>query len=293
MTGRSAAAVLLAVCTLAPLPAHAWGDRTHRFLTRAAVETLPADAAAYFRPHVDSLEGLCLEPDSVMRAREGRQEAIRHFIDLDAHMPAPFTGFPRTYERAVRRFGRRSVERNGVLPWVILRFERQLREAIGAGDSRRAIREAGYLSHYVADSFQPLHLTVNHDGQKTGGDGLHRRYENDLVDARIDRYGAAVLADLPAAKGLPNPRDTVFERMFRTYEVVRAIVHADLAAARSQRRGSSGYDARLDRELRSVTIRQLSDAVETIGSFWLTAWREAQADRGNRRDGIDHPKSGG
>jgi hypothetical protein len=292
MLGR-AVLVLFALSALTASPGHAWGDRTHRFLTRAAIRTLPPQAAAYYGPHVDALVELCLEPDSVMRAREGRAEAIRHFIDLDAHMPAPFTGFPRTYDGAVRRFGRRNVEKNGVLPWVILRFERQLREAIRRGDLRGALREAGYLSHYVADSFQPLHLTANYDGQKTGARGLHRRYENDLVDARIDRYGAAALTDLPNAKTLRDPRDSVFDQMFGTYAVVRVIVEADRSAAQREPRGSSGYEALLDEKLSSATIRQLSAAASMIGSFWLTAWQEAQAGSGTRREGIDHPTSRG
>jgi hypothetical protein len=226
------------------------------------------------------LDQRCLEPDTVLRAREGRKEAVRHFIDLDAHVPAPFTGFPRMFNEAVRRFGRRELERNGVLPWVILRFQRQLRDAIRSGDSLRAMREAGYLSHYVADAFQPLHLTTNHDGQETGGRGLHRRYENGVVDAHIDRYGAAVLGELPTAKILRDPRDLVFEQMFRTYEVVQVIVDADRSAARHVRRGSKDYYTLLDEDLRSVTVRQLSSATSMIGSLWLTAWQEGQGSSG-------------
>jgi hypothetical protein len=266
--------------TLAAPPIRAWGDRTHQFLTRTAVKALPPDAAEYYRSHVDALVQRCLEPDSVMRSREGRKEAIRHFIDLDAHMPAPFDGFPRTFDAAARRFGRREVERNGVLPWVILRFQRQLRDAIRDRDATRATREAGYLSHYVADAFQPLHLTINHDGQKTGGKGLHKRYENDVVDARIEVYGAAVRAALPAARPVQDPRDLIFDQMFRTYEVVRVIVDADRSAARRERRGSSGYTALLDQQLRTATVRQLSAAASTIGSLWLAAWQEAHG--GNR-----------
>jgi hypothetical protein len=260
-------------------PAHAWGDRTHRFLTRAAAKTLPSAAAEYYGPHVDVLVQRCLEPDTLLRARHGREEAIRHFIDLDAHLPAPFTGFPRTFDGAVRRFGRRQVERNGVLPWVILRFHRQLRDAIRNGDSSRAMREAGYLSHYVADAFQPLHLTVNHDGQKTGARGLHRRYEDGLVDAQIGPYGDAVFDDLPAAKALPNPRDVVFEQMFRTYEAVRVIVDADRAAAQPEGRDSDAYRNLLGKKLGAVTVAQLSAAASMIGSLWLTAWQEAQRER--------------
>jgi hypothetical protein len=109
---------------------------------------------------------------------------------------------------------------------------------------------------------------------------LHRRYENGVVDAHIDRYGAAVLGELPTAKILRDPRDLVFEQMFRTYEVVQVIVDADRSAARHVRRGSKDYYTLLDEDLRSVTVRQLSSATSMIGSLWLTAWQEGQGSSG-------------
>ena len=267
----------MAVVGAVPTCAWPWGDATHPVINRLALETVPPDAAAYYRPHLEALARRSLEPDSVMRARDGRAEAIRHFIDLDAHMPPPFTNFPRYYGQAVRRFGRRAVQRNGVLPWVILRFQRQLREAIARGDEAGAIREAAYLGHYVADAYQPLHLTENHDGQHSGAIGLHKRFEDRLVDARIETYGQAARKLLRPAASIDDPRKTIFEAMLATYPAVERIIAADRQAHQKHGRESPAYYEQMDAELAPLAQRQLAAAASVLGSFWLTAWRQGLA----------------
>jgi len=254
-------------------PATGWGDRTHPAVNQLAVDTLPTAAADYFRPHAQELVRRANEPDTVMRAREGREEEIRHFINLDTFMGPPFRGFPRTYRDAVTRFGRRKVEENGVLPWVILRFERQLRDAIRAGDTERAVREAAYLGHYVCEVYQPLHLTKNYDGQLTGAPGIHKRFENGVVDDHIERHIAAARRRLQKAEVLVDRRAKVFEAMFRSYGEVERVLEADVFARRHAKVGSTAYYARM-RELLDPLVRtHLAEAARMVGSFWLTAWK--------------------
>ena len=260
--------------TTVATPAWPWGDQTHPFINRLAVETLSLEAAVYYRPSIDMLARRSVEPDSIMRAREGRAEAIRHFFDLDAHMAPPFTDFPRTYRRAVEHFGKSQVERHGVLPWVILRFHRQLREAIGQGDRLLAMQQAAYLGHYVADAFQPQHLTRDHDGQFSGAAGFHKRFENGLVDAKLEPYSGVARQLIRPARVLTDPRDAIFTVMFESYTEVQLLRDADLSAYKKHRRGSSGYYDRLDSMLAPVVARQLSKAATMLGSLWLTAWTQ-------------------
>ena len=272
-----AARISFAIVTLllvSPATASAWGDRTHPVVNRLALETLRGAPGDYFAAMGDALFRRSLEPDTVMRQREGQAEKIRHFIDLDAHMPPPFVGFPIYYRDAARRFGRRDLERYGVLPWVILRFRRQLQVAIAAGDVKRATREAAYLGHYVADAYQPLHLTRNYDGQLTGARGVHRRFENDFVDARIDRVAAEVRSNLPAAKRLTDPRKMLFEALFTSYESVEVLLQADDAARATGSKGGPEYARVLERGSGAMTREQIRRAAVMLGSLWLTAWVE-------------------
>lgn len=279
----------VALC-VRPMPAAAWGDRTHVLVNGLAVETLPDGARVFFALHRGEIEGRANEPDTVLRAREGRKEAVRHFIDLDALMPPPFAGFPQLHSEAERRFGKRNLERNGVLPWVILRFRRQLREALARSDDAAAVREAAYLGHYVADAYQPLHLTDNHDGQKTGATGIHKRFENGLVDAQLDRYAERVRGAIRPAVRLDDARGRIFADMFATYTGVDAILRADRAARERSKTGSAGYYLDLDRALGPLAVRQLGAAVATLGSLWRTAWEEAE--REGKRN-LDPRRDGG
>lgn len=254
--------------------AHAWGDRTHPAIVRLAVETLPADVAAVFRKQQRRLERASNEPDNVLRERHGRAEAIRHFIDLDGYMPEPFDGFPRTHEAAVAMIGKRKVEKYGVLPWVVLRKQGELRAAFAAGDEDW-VTVAGHLAHYVGDAFQPLHLTVDFDGQNSGAKGIHRRLENDVVDAEIRSYEKTIRPRLRPAAATDDLRETLFAALFATYRAYPPIIAADRRARAAGRPRSRAYTAVLEADTRDMVQAQLADAASLLGSIWLTSHRQA------------------
>ena len=271
---RSVVAAL--VLLTAPLPALGWAARAHRLVTDLAVDIVPGHCAPLFKEHRRRLLNLCVEPDSVLRQREGHREAIRHYIDLDAYMPYPFDGFPRTYREAVRRFGRHAVEQRGVLPWVILRMERELQAAVRRQDEHATLQKAGYLSHYVADAFQPLHLTENYDGQKSGNDGVHLRFEVGVVDDRIDEYARALHGHLAPAQRIADLRATLFDDFNRTYPAIAKIMQADRDAREFLWPYGPLYYRRMDTALHAIAQRQLSEAATLLASIWYTACEDGQ-----------------
>jgi len=253
----------------------AWGDRTHPAIVRLAIETLPADVKARFRGQSYQLERFSNEPDTVLRRRLGREEAMRHFIDLDGYMAAPFARFPRYYADAVKLIGRRRVEQYGLLPWVILRKQKELSREFRRKSGGDWVRLAGHLAHYVGDAYQPLHLTVDYDGRMSGASGVHKRFENEVVDARIDVYERAVRRGLAPARELRDARARLFEALFRSYVAKDEIFVADHAARTEPGQGWAGYSRIMDHHLAGMVQRQLGDAATMLGSIWLTAWREA------------------
>ncbi len=271
---RSVIAVITLFAALAH-DAHAWGDRTHPALVRLAISTLPDDVVTEFRRHTRKLERFSNEPDSVLRARDGREESIRHFIDLDGYLPPPFDGFPRTYDQAVERIGKRKVEKYGVLPWVILRFERQLRAALAVNDPDW-VRQAGYLAHYVGDAYQPLHLTIDYDGQLSGAKGVHKRYENDVVDARMLLNERAIGVGIPESTPIADLRGDLFRALFQSYPGSARILAADKIARRAGKPGSKAYNEKLEAATDDLTRAQLRDAAVMLGSIWLTSWKAAE-----------------
>lgn len=277
-TAACVAAVLLGLAT-APGAAGAWGDRTHPAIVRLAAESLPRDAASYFGPLLDDMARRSVEPDTVLRARDGDREKIRHFCDLEFFGKPPFAGLPRSQREAERRLGGEKLRRAGVLPWVVVRFERQLREAIREGNSLRVAREAGYLAHYVADAYQPLHLTVNYDGLGEAGRGLHRRFEDGLVDAGIDRFVGSAKAQLRPAAVVPDRLTAVLDDMVRSYAEVEPLLQADADTRAEAAVDTPEYYVAFGRRVDRLVNAQLARGASMLGSLWLTAWRETQQKR--------------
>jgi hypothetical protein len=253
-----------------------WGLLAHRIVTEAAAERLPPDVAPFFRKISPRLQELSLEPDTVLRARaKGDEEARRHFINLDAYEPFPFTGIPREYERAQERYGEAKVGRNGTLPWRIAGVLKDLTAAMRGGDAPETARQAGYLSHYVADAYQPLHLTVNHDGRETCNAGVHHAFESAMIERRQERYRDALRRSRGAAEAIEKPLLYLFNGMRERYALVARILEADTAALNGLKSERKDYWEELDRRAGPIAEREMSEAATAVASFWYTAWLDA------------------
>jgi hypothetical protein len=260
---------------LTPLPAAAWAARAHRLVTDLAIDALPGACASLFREHRAELLARSVEPDTILRQHGGHREAIRHFIDLDAYMPYPFHGFPRFYREAVKMAGTQAVRDRGVLPWVILRLQHELHLALQQHKTQQAVELAGHLSHYVADAMQPLHLTVNHDGQLSRNEGVHLRLEIGMVDDRIDQYEAALRGHVAPGRQLSDLRSELFDGFPETYAQIDKIMRADSRSVQSVWRYGPWYYCRMDRALRPMIEKQLSRAASLLASIWFTACPQA------------------
>ena len=181
------------------------------------------------------LSDAAVEPDTVLKRRDGRREAVRHFINLDHYGPPPFRDLPRERRAAEARFGWQTIEREGTLPWSGAAVARRLRDELRRGDLAAARVTAGHLAHYAADATMPLHATENHDGQLTGQRGIHRRFEATLVDGDLDEYTRRawkVAARRPIAP--EGAEGALFAALEQSYDRVARV----LAADRDARRGT-------------------------------------------------------
>lgn len=274
MSGRQLV-VLAAACLVVPSTARAWGPATHRWIEETAVTLLPDPLRCFFERGRDRLADLAVEPDTVRRAREGRVEAVRHFIDLDLYGEPPFASLPRSYRTAIRRFGRRTVTERGTLPWVILADYSALRRELRRGDWGKALSTAGLAGHYLADAFMPLHVTSNHDGRKSGAAGIHETIERDLVDARISAYGDAARVRLEPARRRRFKGASVFAILIDSDRDVPALFQAERQARDAGRPGSAAYLDALDLRLRGILTARVAAATSTLASYWLSAWQQA------------------
>lgn len=273
--GLACGTLMVAALLLAAPPARGWGFASHRMIAEEAIETLPEPLRGYLRAHRKEISDGSIEPDTVLRERHGREEAVKHFIDLDLYGAPPFGDLPRTYAAAVERFGKQTVGERGTLPWTIEEKHARLVREMRAARWAQALKTAAYASHYVADATMPLHAVSNYDGKATGNAGVHKAVEHDLVDERIDKYRRRVRARRHAARAADYGRDQVFAAIFESFAAVSELLEADRRARRLGGVGSPAYVEALDDRAGTLLTARLARAVEQLGAFWQSAWEEA------------------
>ena len=274
LAGRSTALKkllpILCLACVAVSPAARWGYDAHRLLNRAATTHLPADFEL-FAQWTDRLEELSTAADE--RRGSDPDERIKHYIDIDDY-PEFFTGqLPHSYQDMVALYGRTRVDANGTAPWAIEAAYNNLVTHFQAGDWDQAVAAAADVGHYVGDLHNPMHLTLNYNGQLTGQDGIHSRHESRLT--------ARHLSDLVPAPGtistVSDPLESVFGWIDKQYPGVAMILSADQTAtsAAGGNTSSEVYYDRLWAEVGAQTTTWIRDASLAIASLWYAAWAEA------------------
>jgi hypothetical protein len=267
---RATAALLVALVSFgAPRAAAAWGLASHRWIATHAADLVAGECPQLGRAPRSALADAAVAPDTVLKRRDGRREGVRHFMNLDHYGPPPFRALPRDHRVAESKFGRRSVDREGVLPWHGAAVARRLRDELARGDVASAVVTAGHLAHYASDATMPLHATVNHDGERTGQHGLHRRIEARLVDGDLGEYTRRTWKVDRRRRIAPEGAEgALFAALERAYDRLPAVLAADRNARRDTKVGSRLYYRRLHADLAEVLAEQLGAAVVLTAALW-------------------------
>ena len=264
--------VLLVVCGFFALAsAGAWGDERwgstgHQHITAGALAHLPQPLRWFFETN-----------SGVVVTQSGIEPPFTHYIDID-YYPEFFAGtFPHDENALVAIYGWSVVEDNGVGPWALDFYATNLTTAMAgahtAQDWQNVLATAGILAHFVADLHNPLHLTMNYNGQLTGNTGIHSRYESQMVS----RY----LTQLPIAPApaecvyLPSVLDAVFDSIDVNYWFVDDIMAGDTHAASVDPGHHTAYYATLWADTGPFTQVLFQQASEMLASAWYTAWINA------------------
>src|SRR5207244_4481740 len=110
------------------------------------------------------------------------------------------------------------------------------------------------LVHYIQDANQPLHATNNFDGQLTGQNGVHARFETEL----FERYESKLSVNPAPAKGISNARDASFDALLASYQLVDAVLKADKDAIEGKDAYDNEYFDKFFAAVRPVLEKQLA-----------------------------------
>jgi hypothetical protein len=276
MRKASLAATLALIAWLAPSPAAAWGTAAHRHIMARAIDLLPGDLKTFFLQHKDEMVLRVIDPD-LFRVL-GWEDDPNHFVNFGAKELGeyPFKELPREYGAAIEKFGMATVQRNGTLPWreqeefgnLRRAFEGFGRETYAPGN---AVVFAAVMSHYIQDAHQPLHASVNYDGQLTGNHGIHARFESAL----FERFQSRLTIRPAPATAILNARDAAFDALLASYKLVDSVLAADDAAKQGKDTYDDEYFERLFTKVRPILEQRLGDAMTATAGLIMGAWEQA------------------
>jgi hypothetical protein len=200
-------------------------------------------------------------------------EGPKHYIDIDLYPEFLANGsIPQDFDSVLDIHGHEFVYGAGILPWATLVTYDSLTESIRRLDWDKAVLFAADLGHYVADGHMPLHITMNYDGQYTGNDGIHSRYESSMINS----YNSQIIYDGDAISFIPDVQQYVFNYLYQNYVYVDSVLNADTyAKSINSNVYSNEYKQALWQKTGAYTTMLFSNASHALAELIYSAWTEA------------------
>jgi hypothetical protein len=201
-------------------------------------------------------------------------EEVKHYIDIDNYPEFLLNGkIPQTYDSVVALHGESFVLDQGTLPWATLIAFDSLKNCFQRMDWNKAGLFASDLGHYVADGHQPLHLTRNYNGQYSGQDEIHSRYESKMIGTYQNEI---VYNDDSAFHQIQDVKGYVFSYIYYNYQDLDSLLFADsIAYAVAGHIYSGQYYPILWDSCKGFTIDLFKRASYSLAELIYTAWVQA------------------
>ncbi|WP_432708230.1 zinc dependent phospholipase C family protein [Pedobacter sp.] len=261
-----------------------WGFFAHIHINRLAVFTLPQGPLRFFKANINYLSAHAVDPDK--RRYADTSEAPRHYLDVDLYEIHP-DSIPRKYDLALKKYGYKKLQENGILPWQIQRNYAMLVQAFKLKDSSRILTLATSLGHYIADAHVPLHTTSNHNGQLTNQHGLHAFWESRLPELYAEEYNLMV----GSARYVENPLNEAWKIVTHSHGLVDSVLrleanlHSSFPTSRKYsyskrnqvlvKQYAEAYAKAYHLAMNKMVERQMRASIRAIGAFWYSAWIDA------------------
>jgi hypothetical protein len=272
--------LLAGLCLAVPSSSFAWGFAAHKAIADRAIALLPEALRPLFEKDRALIVERSVDPD-MWRTAGFDSEPPNHFLDMDhqAFGPYPFLALPREYDAAVQKFGREFLHEQGLLPWRVQEFYGRLQRAFESlqrpNPPAYVLTDITYfaaiIAHYVSDGFVPLHAVVNYDGQLTGQNGLHARWEAELFERHQTRIRFAAV---PIA-AVTTPRDFVFDTLLASNRLAAKVLDDDARAATGREFYDDAYFGAFAEAQLPVVERRINDSIAGVAAMIAGAWEQA------------------
>jgi hypothetical protein len=247
-----------------------WGEKAHRKINSSSVEFFPKELnqLKVWAPILANHGS-----DADFRKKNDKNEFVKHFIDIDNY--DDFNNKHRieeNFEKACLKYGKEKVMKEGTLPWVTDSTYKVLVQNFKTADWNQAVLTAADLGHYVGDGFMPLHIAANYNGQLSGQTGIHRRYEETMIDRHIDD----IQFKTSTCSEVENIQSYVFNYLYSNHSYVKSLLQADDYAYKlAGNQYNEIYYESLWAKSNLFTNRLLEESSKTLAGLIYTAWLEA------------------
>lgn len=248
-----------------------WGDKGHKIITAFAMKQLPAEMK-FSEAFKSAIIEHSVDPDN--RKRDDKSEGPKHFIDIDFYKEFSDGIVIMSRDSLNKLYGEQVVTKEGILPWATETTYYRLIKAFKDKDKDKVLLYASDLAHYVGDGHQPLHATVNYNGQLSDQKGVHARYEIEMLDQYLNVIEKNYDDQIPYY--INNIPSMIFNYIAEANNYVELILSADKFASKKR-------EGKFDKEYyrlfwfktKYVTINEINSAALSLSSLIYSAWVDA------------------
>jgi hypothetical protein len=272
--------LVLAIGLVQGDPAQAWGRTGHKLVGQVAAE-LTEEGNLFWGANVESIESFSNTPDTSWKSGpSASDEKPTHWFHLDHYSPegGMLPVFFKIYDEVVKRYGEETVTDNGSATWRVQQFYLDALKHLRSSRYEEAVQLAGAMSHYIGDLAQPLHVTVNYDGQLTGQKGIHKFFETDNLEdvsynelhGEVTRRAQVLLND---ASFRASFEEDLLHAMFmassRSLKDLPTVLRIDKQGGRSGRSAD---------QLREIAVDRMADGAASYALILSRLWRDGGQD---------------
>lgn len=277
--------LILILAIVLPSFSQSWGFFAHRKINRLAVFTLPPEMIIFYKQNIQYITEKAVNPD--MRRYAVKNEAPRHYIDVDVYGDSAVYKMPRYWNEAVEKYSEDTLQAYGIVPYHINRMTYWLIEAFKNKDADQILRLSSDMGHYIADANVPLHTTENYNGQLTGQYGIHGFWESRLPELFADGYDVLT----GRAEYVENLQLYAWDAVVNAHEALDSVLMFEKQLTKKypeskkygyEERGNStirthSYDFSKDyhRKLNGMVERRMRASIKMVGDFWFSCWVKA------------------
>ena len=250
-----------------------WGQRGHETVEEVALKLLPRNSFSELMLHnIDQVKFLAMVPDEEWK--HGSKiphplEGQAHFFAFDFYSPRGGT-IPTSINEFVQRYGHAAVLTNGTAPWRVQQMAVLLVNLLK--EPKVPVKEvltiAAILGHYVGDVGNPLHVSMDWDGQQIGRPGLHSFFETQTVDDMSDAELLPAVYKTAASMlhSIPNNIHPIDGAMGLAREG-----HVESIPLLAEAK-KSGLNSELETAFHPIIIKTLANSTAMLAKIWNEAY---------------------